>query len=265
MSNTAQKGTVYLVGAGPGDPDLLTLRAARLLESADVVLHDDLVPDAIVSMSGSQALVTSVGKRCGRPRITQQGIHALMIDAARRGLSVVRLKSGDPMVFGRAAEELTALQEAGIAAQVVPGVSAAFAAAATMQVPMTDRRTASKLILIAGQHAADKTQRPPLWQGVLPEDATIAVYMPGRDFTEMAKDLRHAKMADDMPIVAISKAATPEQSIAACRLHALEALQAGAAPLLVLVGRAMEPVLRGEHQTVPALVNEVAARSSHLR
>src|ERR1700761_1782340 len=97
---SARKGVVYLVGAGPGDPELLTVKALRLLESADVVLHDDLVPDALLALIHKHALITSVGKRCGRPRITQAGIHSLMIDAAQRGLSVVRLKSGDPLIFG---------------------------------------------------------------------------------------------------------------------------------------------------------------------
>jgi uroporphyrin-III C-methyltransferase len=103
---------VYLVGAGPGDPELLTLRALRLLESADVVLHDDLVPAEVLALVHRHALVTSVGKRCGRPRITQAGIHALMVESARAGQSVVRLKSGDPLVFGRAGEEIAALRAA---------------------------------------------------------------------------------------------------------------------------------------------------------
>ena len=244
----AQKGTVYLVGAGPGDPDLLTLRAARLLASADVVLHDDLVPDAIVTLCSPQALVTSVGKRCGRPRITQAGIHELMVDSARRNLSVVRLKSGDPLVFGRAAEELNALRQAGIPAEVVPGVSAVFAAGAALQLPLTDRRAASKLILITGQHAADKSSAEiePIWQGTLPADATLAIYMPGRDLSAVVRDLRRAGVADDMPCVAISCAATPRQRAAAAVLSVFGDVAPGPAPLLVLVGRAMEPMLRGE-------------------
>ncbi len=109
----AEAGKVYLVGAGPGDPELLTVRAVRLLESADVIFHDDLVPDEVLALAHRHALVTSVGKRCGRPRITQQGIHSLMIEASRAGQSVVRLKSGDPLVFGRAGEEIAALRGAG--------------------------------------------------------------------------------------------------------------------------------------------------------
>jgi uroporphyrin-III C-methyltransferase len=247
MSAAAQKGTAYLVGAGPGDPDLLTLRAACLLATADVVLHDDLVPDAVVAMCNPHALVTSVGKRCGRPRITQAGIHELMIDSARRGLSVVRLKSGDPMVFGRAAEELNALREAGIPVEVVPGVSAVFAAGAALQLPLTDRRAASRLILVTGHHAADKSAEmfEPIWQGTLPEDATLAIYMPGRDLGALARDLRRAGVAEDMPCVAVSCAATPQQHASAATLARFDAIVPGPAPLLVLVGRAMQPMLHG--------------------
>ena len=245
MSAPAQKGTVYLVGAGPGDPDLLTLRAARLLATADVVLHDDLVPDAVVAMCNPHALVTSVGKRCGRPRITQAGIHELMVDSARRNLSVVRLKSGDPMVFGRAAEELAALRAASIPAEVVPGVSAVFAAGAALQLPLTDRRAASKLILITGKHAEDKKSGDvlPVWQGALPADATLAIYMPGRDLLSVSNDLRTAGVPQDMPCVAISCAATPRQQASAATLADFAQVEPGPAPLLVLVGRAMQPML----------------------
>ena len=256
---SAVKGTVYLVGAGPGDPDLLTLKAARLLASADVVLHDDLVPDAIVAMANPHALITSVGKRCGRPRITQAGIHELMIDSACRNLSVVRLKSGDPLVFGRAAEELNALREAGSPAEVIPGVSAVFAAGATLQLPLTDRRTASKLILISGSHAADKENPLPMWQGPLPEDATLAIYMPGRDLAALTQDLRNHGVAADMPCVAISSAATPQQSATASTLKDFGSLQPGRAPLLILIGRAMAPMLQNKSDEATEHLLETAA------
>ncbi len=261
MSAPAQKGTVYLVGAGPGDPELMTVRAARLLATADVVLHDDLVPDEIIALANPHALVTSVGKRCGRPRITQAGIHELMIDSARRELSVVRLKSGDPLVFGRAAEELNALREAGIPAEVVPGVSAIFAAGAALQLPLTDRRTSSKLILIAGQHAADKSAPPPLWAGPLPEDATLAIYMPGRDLTALASELAANGVAADMPCVAISCAATPRQRADAATLQNFGLVEPGPAPVLVLVGRAMAPMLKkaADDSAVHALIQEASA------
>src|ERR1700684_4150409 len=150
----AQAGTVYLVGAGPGDPELLTLKAARLLAEADVVLHDDLVPQAVLDLAGKQALILSVGKRCGRKKITQASIHELMISSARRGLAVLRLKSGDPMIFGRAGEEIDALREAGVPFEVVPGVTAASSAAAFLEASLTDRRISSKLMVLSGHHAA---------------------------------------------------------------------------------------------------------------
>ncbi len=157
----AEKGTVYLVGAGPGDPELLTVKAAALLRSADLVLHDDLVPAAVLAMAGGQALVVSVGKRCGVKRVRQSEIHSLMIESARQQLSVVRLKSGDPLVFGRAAEEMDALRAADIPFQVVPGITAAFAAAAQIGCSLTDRRSASSVELHTGHKAALADQAAP--------------------------------------------------------------------------------------------------------
>jgi uroporphyrin-III C-methyltransferase len=256
----AEKGTVYLVGAGPGDPELLTVRALRLLDQADVVFHDDLVPDAVLELVNPRALITSVGKRCGRSRITQQGIHSLLVESARAGQSVVRLKSGDPLVFGRAGEEIAALRAAGIPFVIVPGVTAAFAAGAALELPLTDRKSASKLIFCTGHHAADKSDHTPLWSGPLPEDATLVVYMPGRDTSRLAHDLRAAGVAADMPCCAISHAATPKQSHAACRLAGFDELACGPAPLLLLVGRAMESLLRedGAQDTAHAVVAEAA-------
>jgi len=259
---TAQKGTVYLVGAGPGDPELLTVRALRLLESADVVLHDDLVPDELLALVHRHALVTSVGKRCGRPRITQAGIHALMIESARAGQSVVRLKSGDPLVFGRAGEEIAALRGAGIAFEVVPGVTAAFAAGAALALPLTDRNAASKLILCTGHHAAGKDSAP-VWSGPLPEDATLAIYMPGRDMTRLARELAAAGVAADVACCAISHAATERQSYVATRLGELATLVCGPAPVLLLVGRAMESLVLEPDPERPGL-RVVAVRDAGL-
>ena len=254
----AQKGKVYLVGAGPGDPELLTLRALRLLETADVVFHDDLVPDEVLALVHRHALVTSVGKRCGRPRITQAGIHALLIESAKAGQSVVRLKQGDPLVFGRAAEEIAALRDAKIPFEVVPGVTAAFAAGAALQLPLTDRKSASKLIFATGHHAEGKDAAP-LWSGPLPEDATLVLYMPGRDTKRIASDLRAAGVAADVPCAAVSHAATSRQSYAACRLEEFDALECGPAPLLLLVGRAMESLVAGNVVEETALLVEEAA------
>src|SRR5581483_1488037 len=240
----AELGKVYLVGAGPGDPELLTMKAVRLLESADVVFHDDLVPDEVLALAHKHALVTSVGKRCGRPRITQQGIHSLMIEAARAGQSVVRLKSGDPLVFGRAGEEIAALRAAGVEFEVVPGVTAAFAAGASLALPLTDRKYASKLIFCTGHHATGKDPAP-IWSGPLPEDATLVIYMPGRDTARLARE--------------VSEAATARQTHVVSRLEGLGELECGPAPLLVLVGRAMEPLLDQPGRLVQVLDQARAA------
>jgi len=256
---TAQKGTVYLVGAGPGDPELLTLRALRLLETADVVFHDDLVSAEVLALVHRHALVDSVGKRCGRPRITQAGINALLVESARAGQSVVRLKSGDPLVFGRAGEEIAALRTAKVPFEIVPGVTAALAAGAVLSLPLTDRKSASKLIFCTGHHATGKDETS-IWSGPLPEDATLVIYMPGRDTARIARELAVAGVAADVPCCAISHAATVRQSHAACRLNGLAALTCGPEPLLLLIGRAMESLLDGERSdSAEAVIAQAAA------
>ena len=207
----AEKGKVYLVGSGPGNPELLTVRAVRLLETADVVFHDDIVSDEVLKLVHRSALLTNVGKRCGRPKITQVGINALMIESARAGQSVVRLKSEDPLVFGRAGEEIAALRGAGISFEVVPGVTAAVAAGAMLGLPLTDRKSASKLILCTGHYAADKADCTPIWSGPLPVDATLVVYMLGRGLRRIARELMAAGVKTDMPCCAVSHGATARQ------------------------------------------------------
>ncbi len=233
MSAAAAKGTVYLVGAGPGDPELLTLKAAALLRSADLVLHDDLVPEAVIAMAGKQALVISVGKRCGVKRVHQSEIHSLMIEAARRELSVVRLKSGDPLVFGRAAEEMDALRAADVPFQVVPGITAAFAAAAQIGCSLTDRRTASSVELHTGHKAADADQN------MASESVTRVVYMPGRNFRAFAEERLRAGDAPALPCCVISRAAQPEQSMQWSTLGELADVVPGPAPVLLLAGWAL--------------------------
>ena len=225
---------VYLVGAGPGHPDLLTVKAVRLLQSANVVLHDDLVPQAILSLA-PRAEILNVGKRCGAKSITQGEINALMIEHAQAGRTVIRLKSGDPLIFGRAAEEMDALRQAGIAFQVVPGITSALAAAASIPASLTDRRAASNVIFSTGHHAQSHNE------GVVPsiEDATRIVYMPGRDLSLLADQWLSEGLPPDFPCVLVSRAAQPDQQIRLTSLAHLHREPAMQAPSLLLAGWAV--------------------------
>jgi uroporphyrin-III C-methyltransferase len=250
MNAAANPGQAYLVGAGPGDPNLLTLRALRLLQTADLILPDDLVSDAVLALANPAALVIPVGKRCGQPRITQAGIHDLMLLHARAGRSVVRLKSGDPLIFGRANEEMEALRGAGIPFEIVSGITAAFAVAASLQTPLTNRHSASKLILATAHHAAGKPE-PVAWEGAFPADSTLVLYMPGRDFTALSNSLVAAGIPPQTPVAAVSKASTPDQQVTATTLAELPWSQPGPAPLLLLIGQAIQPTsgsLRNDNQ-----------------
>jgi uroporphyrin-III C-methyltransferase len=241
MASDAQPGTVYLVGAGPGDPELLTLRALHLLQTADVILPDDLVSDEILAIASPSAFVVPVGKRCGQPRITQDGIHALMLEHAGAGRSVVRLKSGDPLVFGRAAEEMAFLTQHSLPFEIVPGITAAFAVAAELKTPLTDRGSASKLIFATAHHAKDKLELTPKWQGTFPPDATLVVYMPGRRFRLLADELIASGIDANTPCVAVSKASTPEEHVHRTTLAALNDNAVGPAPVVMLIGYAIQP------------------------
>jgi uroporphyrin-III C-methyltransferase / precorrin-2 dehydrogenase / sirohydrochlorin ferrochelatase len=236
--NRAQRGSIYLVGAGPGDPDLLTVKALRLIGSADVVLHDDLVTPAILELARPDAAIVNVGKRCGVKNITQDEINALMIENARAGRSVVRLKSGDPMLFGRAAEEMTALKNAGVAHEVVPGVSAAFAAASSLGCSLTDRNWASNVIFSTGHHAQSHNRAP------LPalEDATRVVYMPGRDLALLAEEWMAEGLPADLPCALVSHAAQPDEQVLATTLGKLHEAPVAAAPSLLLAGWAVREI-----------------------
>ncbi len=232
QSNQRAEGRVFLVGAGPGDPDLLTVKALRLIQSAEVILHDDLVPSAIVALAAEGAEVINVGKRCGTKNITQEEIHALMVAHASAGCNVVRLKSGDPLIFGRAAEEMNALTEAGIAFEVIPGITAAFAAAAAIPCSLTDRNAASNVIFSTGHHAQSHNDAP------IPEieDATRVVYMPGRDLTLLALEWLEKGLPADFPCAIVSHAAQPEQLVQRTTLGELGKAHSTQAPSLVIAG-----------------------------
>jgi uroporphyrin-III C-methyltransferase len=234
----ASTAAVHLVGAGPGDPDLLTVKALRLLQAADVVLHDDLVTQAILDLTAPSAEIVNVGKRCGTKTITQNEINQLMIEHARAGRSVVRLKSGDPLLFGRAAEELAALAEAGVPFEVVPGITAAFAAAAALGCSLTDRNRASRLIFSTGHHAQSHYESP------LPriEDATRVVYMPGRNLHLLAEEWLQEGLPPEFPCTVVSRAAQPGQQVVSTTLGALGKAAPTLAPSLLIAGWAVQQI-----------------------
>jgi uroporphyrin-III C-methyltransferase len=229
-------GKVYLVGAGPGDPELLTLKALRILRQADAVLHDDLVSPQILSHAPRKARLYDVGKRCGQKSTRQEAIHFLMIELARQGLKVVRLKGGDPLVFGRAGEEILALRKAGIEFEVVPGVTSVLAAAAAAEISLTMRATASSLLIMTG-HFANTNDRPlPDLRSLLASGTTIALYMPGPDASIIASKLVAAGLTLQTPVALVSRASTPAQQMILTTLEELPKITVQAKPSILIIG-----------------------------
>lgn len=228
------KGKVYLVGAGPGDPELLTLKALRLLRTADVVLHDELIGPEVLALASRSAQLHDVGKRCGKKSTSQEEINGLLIQFALLGLQVVRLKGGDPLIFGRAGEELEALRQAGIEVEIVPGVTAALGAAAAAQIPMTHRQVSSALVVLTGHHA--ESASPDHWPTSLPARATIVVYMPGHRYESTSQRLLAAGLEKSTPCAIISQATSAAEQVYRTTLEALPRVPRLPAPTLLVVG-----------------------------
>lgn len=239
--------------------DLLTLRAASVLRAADVVLHDDLVSQEILALVPRDVEVVNVGKRCGRHGSSQEQINALMVEHARRGKRVVRLKSGDPAVFGRLREELDALRQAEISFEIVPGVTAAAAAAASASVTLTDRHAASALVLLT----AHNCRKEPLTHSALdPEHATFAVYMPGPDYGRTAQELIELGLRPSAPCVIVSHAGRVTEKVYGTSLEGLASISGVAAPAVLIVGE----VARTDEfsSPTPVLEHSVPARRQIL-
>jgi uroporphyrin-III C-methyltransferase len=256
------KGKVYLVGAGPGDPDMLTLKALRLLKTADVVLYDDLVSAEILALVSPSARLHNVGKRCGSKRITQAEINFLMISYATSGLMVVRLKSGDPLIFGRSGEEMEALAWAGLRSELVPGVTAALGAAAAAQIPLTHRQISHALVLLPG-HVAEESEFAD-WRQLASSGATLAIYMPGQNYPELAKRLLDAGLARTTPCAIIASATTEEQAIVLCPLGELASLGPVGSPALLLIGEVVRFARPTAEQPVGWIDGQDLFRSSNL-
>lgn len=228
-------GKVYLVGAGPGAADLLTVRAVRLLSEADVVLHDALVTDDILALC-PQARKISVGKRSGQRSVAQIVINEQIVECARQYRLVVRLKGGDPMLFGRADEELRALEAHGIDVDVVPGITAAFAAAAATRQPLTRRGVARSISFFTSSTAPGEPD-----QARIPETDTLIQYMGGREAVLTAERLMREGWDADVPVIAVEDCSRPSERIHRMTLEQLrEGLPPASGPVLIMIGWALE-------------------------
>jgi uroporphyrin-III C-methyltransferase len=231
-------GRVYLVGAGPGAADLITVRAARLLGAADIVFHDALVPAEMLGLAPT-AIKVAVGKRCGRHSSAQHFINKQLLDAAHRHRTVIRLKGGDPMIFGRSQEEIDALRAAGIDVEIVPGVTAASAAAAQAQVSLTQRGESRSVTLATPRVGADKT--PTEWTAALHPAETAAIYMGAQEAGKVRDALVLRGFDGATPTVIVESASLPHARVIAGRLDDLPDMagRLGPGPALILVGRGM--------------------------
>lgn len=229
-------GTIYLVGAGPGDPDLLTLRAARLIENAQVLVHDGLVSDAILAMAPASARRISVAKKRAHHTLAQEDINALLVREALAGRDVVRLKGGDPLIFGRGGEEAEDARAAGVSVEIVPGISAANGAAAQAQIPLTHRASASIVSFVAGQCKGLTDQD---WSGLAGKGRTLVIYMGVKTARQIAEKLMDDGLTPEMPIAVIENAARPEMRVVRGPLAELAELverYAIQSPALIVIG-----------------------------
>ncbi|MHA6316778.1 uroporphyrinogen-III C-methyltransferase [Altererythrobacter sp. CAU 1778] len=232
----AETGTIYLVGAGPGDPDLLTLRAARLIESARLIVHDGLVDPAILALAAPSAKLVSVAKSRARHTLPQEDINALLVREALAGRDVVRLKGGDPFIFGRGGEEAEAARAAGVAVEIVPGITAAQGAGAAAQIALTHRDASSIVSFVAGQCKGLAEQD---WAGLAGKGRTLVIYMGVKTSASIAEKLMADGLAPDMPLAVIENASRPQMRVLRGPLAALPDIveqHKVVSPALIVIG-----------------------------
>jgi uroporphyrin-III C-methyltransferase/precorrin-2 dehydrogenase/sirohydrochlorin ferrochelatase len=242
QSAPAQAGSVALVGAGPGDPELLTIKALKALQSADAVLYDDLVAKPILAYVRPGAKLIDVGKRGYRKSCKQPDINAEIIRLARQGLKVVRLKSGDPLIFGRAGEEIVACQEAGVPIEVVAGVTSAQGAAASLKVALTNRDHARRLQFITAHDRRGHLPSDIDWGAVADTSATTVVYMPKRTLAELTEVAISHGLDPKTPAIAVANATRPDEQIFISSVGAIAAALDAAhpeGPVLIMIGEAL--------------------------
>jgi uroporphyrin-III C-methyltransferase len=240
-------GKVFLVGAGPGDPELLTCKASRILRSANVVLHDSLVSEEVLRLIPQTAERIDVGKRRGFKLLSQQDINSLLVAAATKHETIVRLKGGDPLLFGRAAEEIHALRDAAIEFEIVPGISSAFGAAAAVRISLTDRTLASNVLFTTFSRSPEAQQ---ILRSTLTTDTTVVVYMPGLHYNEVSEWFLQAGLSPETPCLVVSKATQQNQQTRLCTVAELATLSPLPAPAVLIVGRVVAPEM-----AIPAAVD----------
>lgn len=243
-------GFVSFVSSGPGDPELLTVKAVKRLEAADAVLFDDLSSGPILTHAHAEADLVGVGKRAGRPSPKQDHVSQLLVDYAQSGLKVVRLKSGDSGVFGRLEEEITALRAAGIPFEIVPGVTAASAAAAAANIPLTRRLTARRMQFITGHDVTGGLPDSLNLVALADPDATTVVYMGKRTFASLAEKLVEAGLPAQTPALVALGVSTPDQKLSCHSVGELPKVlreMETTAPVLILYG----PLAETDLPTVP--------------
>lgn len=232
-------GFVSIVGAGPGDPELLTVKAVHRLRAADAVLYDDLASGPILELAGPAAELVSVGKRAGRPSPKQDHVNRLLVDYAAGGARVVRLKSGDPGIFGRLEEELTALRAAGIPFEIIPGISSATAAAAAAHIPLTRRLTARRLQFVTGHDVTGSLPTDLDFAALADPRATTAVFMPKASFAALADRLIAHGLPPDTPALLAENVSRPDEILTPGTVASIAAALAttrSGLPALILYG-----------------------------
>ena len=233
----AQHGKVHLIGAGPGDPELLTCKALRLLREADIVVYDRLVSPEIMALIPAATRRISVGKEAGHHCVPQERINEILVDLARQGLRVARLKGGDPLIFGRGSEEAEELAAAGIAYDYVPGITAAQGAACATGVALTHRGLATGVRYVTGHRARDAALDLD-WDSLVSPDTTLVIYMGAANMAQIAAELIARGLSPTTPAMAVASATTPRQRV---MVHPLDQIAEAAedlpAPVLFVVGQ----------------------------
>ncbi|CAN4110419.1 unnamed protein product [Withania somnifera] len=252
-------GNVFLVGTGPGDPELLTLKALRIIQNADLLLYDRLVSNEVLDLVGPGARLLYVGKTAGYHSRTQEEIHELLLSFAEAGANVVRLKGGDPLVFGRGGEEMDFLQQKGIQVKVIPGITAASGISAELGIPLTHRGVANSVRFLTGHSRKGGTDPLFVAENAADPDSTLVVYMGLSTFPSLASKLIHHGLPTDTPAVAIERGTTPQQRMVFAELknladdivsHQLES------PTLIIIGKvvALSPLWPHSAEETPVLV-----------